>query len=607
MVSALSIILGISIAYVIMPGVLMALAVKRKEGDGEVISGAEFATDALFFGIIFAGATSLIMGLMWWIDIDPWARYALSGLIGYATIGIVWKARWKREEVRPRIRLSWYDGAVAFMILAILAISVANVRKPELSEYQNFSSDQYHWLGYIERFLKDPISIYGQFLDPINRSGFFLVAGPYLAFLPKNPAAHQMLILGAALASRASWTLAGAYAGYALLPVPALGILIPPIIFAFNWTNYYATYAGAIPQNIALYLFILGFAWIGKSSNRKMTTLMFVLGLIHLPTLTMFLIIFGLYNLTQWSRLTEEKDVIGIMTIPISMVIMARYGLYALGWLPFRDPLHIAYYAKYMKPLYILRQAYTGPVQKTLIYAGIVSASLIAGYAMAKKGRERLIAVVIGTLALALFAKTSWLAYHAFYASWQPFRFLIFFYPLIAIVVVGGAGVLALTAKRFLPKQVAAGVTVLALMAFTPTLMAEMAHQEANVVRDMITGSDEGATKRRMTTTLEELQAIRHEAEALEWPVIFLSGENTRPYAEWALGADPLYMNRGTCDNYETCDLMDPISMKISTLKSVTPAILIIEKEEMKEPTPNITLHFEEKEGTSRFRVYHSR
>lgn len=603
--SASLIILAVSIAYVLLPGALMAFVPKESERKTE--SGTEFAIDAIFFGIMFAGATSLVMGLMWWIDIGPGARYAIAGLIGYGAIGIAWKTGRENGGVCPRIRPTWYDGAVFFMIAAIIAISVANIRQPALAEYRNFSSDQYHWFGYIERFLADPISIYGQFLDPINRSGFFLVAAPYLAFMPENAVAEQMLILGATLASRASWALAGAYAGYALLPIPAMGILIPPAIFAFNWTNYYATYAGAIPQNLALYLFIAGFAWMGKASARKMIALIFAMGLIHLPTLTVFLIIMSVHNLMQWNHLAEKKDVVGIMTIPVGVVVMARYGLYALGWLPFRDPLHIAYYARYMKPLYILSQAYTGPIQKALIYGGIASMPLIAAYAIRKKGDLRLGGVVLGVLLTALFAKTSWLAYHAFYASWQPFRFLIFFYPLLAIIVAGGIGIIIRAGERVLNKSIAVFATAFTIMALMPPLMAEMGRQEANVVRDMITGSDDGATERRMASALEELKGIGREARALEWPIVFLSGEEMRPYAERAFGARALYMTRGACDNYETCSVMDPISMGISTLKSLTPAILVIEKESMKGPTPGLGLHFTEREGTDYFKVFHSR
>lgn len=598
----------------LIPGIMGAFLVRR---------GKE--TDLLLF-IVYAGiagfalqiAITIMAGIASFIWLDPAVRIVIAAAIVISALfGTAFFV--KKPGNATHIAVSSYDIAaliVTTLLGLLLYAQMAQLPMP----YFNSGSDQYYWLAYAARAVYDFSAVFPLLLkDPINQTAFFLILSPYAAFLPKDFTTYQSFI--------ALWQY-GAYAltaltlirlAYLTLPVRILGLLAPLAMYMFHWGNYYLISTGVVPQNTAIFFLIAGFILLHDRINTPLgIAFLIVFYLVHMPTLAIFILIVGTAKIAtesarivmrgirnrQWT--TNWHFFESIAFVP-TFVVIIFYGLYGSGILhPYPSGL-ISYFDEYAKQLTLRDQPYAEKPQITLIWLAVISGALVPIYAYFDRNRRRLlIALGFGFFVPWAFLITPLVAYHAFYASWQSFRYYLVMYPSMSVLVLlAPAATLALIG-RYISKRLAAATAIVLVIIAMPVMMKFTVEQQSKVILDMIVGRDHGIAFAKQMQYIKELVSLN--AAIPEGPIVTVGPALVDPYLKWAFAPRPLYTTAFACSE-QACLVYDIFAHKVTALSDIPHLGLgFVQKKIVGESDANAVFKklFSERLETESYSVYYA-
>ena len=527
------------IATFLIPGLLLALLLRKNK-----------KTDFLLF-VVYAGISGFAMQMaiavisypIPFMGNNPALRIAIAALsvMGFLACILI-KA--KKNGCRMHITISSYDIAALITSCVLVLILYAQMADLPLP-YFNSGSDQYYWLAYAKRAAYDFKMIILLFLkNTLTQTTFFLILVPYAAFLPNDFEAYQSFIAVWQYGGYILITCAMARLAYAALPYRIMGIFAPITIYALHWSNYYMISTNVVPQNTALFLLIAGFVLLDECiSATEAAAFIILFYFIHLPTLAMFILIVGTAKIT-----TEGIRIVGrrmrgrkwkadwhifesIALVPACGAIIL-YGLYGSGLLhPYASGL-ISYFSEYEKKLNLVSQPYADAPQRILLWLAILGAALIPVWAyFDKKKRRLLVALAFGFALPWGFLVTPLVAYHAFYASWQSFRYYLIMYPSIGILAILPPSATIFLIGRYISKNLAAVTTVMLVIIYSPLLMKVVAQQQSAVILDMIIGRDGGMSFSKQMLSIQEFFLINKTAPP--GSVISAGPAMVNPYMQW--------------------------------------------------------------------------
>lgn len=536
-----------------LPGALAAaLALRKKSADALL-----FILYAALFGFAFQIGVGLLSGFFSFITDNPALRVAITALLG--TIPLVYGLLMaKKDGVMPRITISTYDTS-SLIITALLGIclygTAANLPHP----YFNPATDQYYWLAYALRAAYDPPIILSFILrDPIYQSVFFLILEPYVAFLPKDLSAYQSFMQAWHYGSYALAALAMARLAYEALPVRAWGIFAPLAFYLLHWSNYYMISTDVVPQNTGIFMLIMGFILLTKQM-RGLTGAAFIalFYVTHLATCAMFVLAVGTAKIAyegillirtkiRGAQYRPEWHAIEKICLAPAFVVTLFYGLYGARVIPYRPLESIGYAYEYAKKLTLFDQPYMDTAQMALIWLALAGLALVPFIAYFDHTRRRLLlALGFGLILPWTFLTTPLVAYHAFFASWQSFRYYLVMYPSIGILAIVPPAALSAVIAKKISKNLAAGIAVIAIVMNIPILLKITALQQELVALDMITGRDGGVENEIKARAIREFQAMEKNLPA--GAIVSVGKGVVTPYAQWALAPRPWFAAGNGC------------------------------------------------------------
>lgn len=513
------------------------------------------------------------------------ASSALLAILGYACV------RTFRNGSLPRITVSTYDvltAAVAGMIALLLRGTMMGLP----AEYFNPASDQYYWLAYANRSIHDFGTIFSFFLrDPVTQPLFFLTVSPYVAFLPKDIGAYQIFMEAWPYGAYVLSACAMARLAYEALPPAsrAWGILAPLSFYLLHWSNYYAISTDVVPQNIGIFLFITGLVLLGRDiGGTAGIAYMTLFSFTHLATATMFVLAVGTAKIAVEGitvvamRIRQRPYRIRwhafekIAVLPAAAAIVL-YGLYGGRMLDYRPIETIGYADEYAKKLTLWDQPYMDTPQITVLRLAIAGLALAPLAAYTDPRRRRLIAALGAGFALPwIFLKTPLVAYHAFFASWQSFRYYLIMYPAISVLGLLPAALGTAYVRRFVSNNLAVGITACSLMLLMPVMLSSAAQQQELVALDMITGRDGGTAATTQKKTIAELTAIN--GSFPDGAVISAGKDVLTPYSQWVFSPRPWFIVFGACTE-RSCPAYDSFAHQEKEAWEIpSPGLGIIQK-----------------------------
>ncbi len=558
------------------PGILIALLFAgRRE-----IRLLPFVLYAAVGGFFFQIAVSFAASLTASLPASPAARItAISlGLTAVLLIAFLKRKEW------PRIRLTAYDGASAAIILILLAVlrgRFAALATP----YFNAASDQYYWLAYAEASLHDATFALSKiFTSQIHRPVFFFLLAPYAAFFPKDVAVYQELMVAWTYGVYALISVAMVELAHAVLSRKMLGLMAAPMLFSLHWVNYYVISGDLAPQGLAVFLFVTGFVFLLETPPSAVLWVFLALFYaVHLGTLSVFALIIGItavvtrgvFQLRTAFRGSGEKAerwhfFEKAFFLP-TVVIIPLYALYASGALSYFNPSLIGYYPQYEEHLTIFSQPYLGREQMILLYGGMAGAALAF---MRKKDIWAGTAFVVPWTLL----MTPLVAYHAFYASWQSFRYYLFLYPaavlLTLIIAERGADAVA----RFASGRIAKSLVFVLVIGMLPIWILAAAQQGRMVFLDMIEGRDEGARSKAQYANMKELLSVTALLPKESLRPIAVSPANTlSTYVQWAAAPRETVVFRNPCTEIH-CPAENTLLPDVTDFWKADPAMIFVAK-----------------------------
>lgn len=560
----------------LIPGILLTPLLARKTE----IRLLPFMIRVAICGIGAEICIAFLASITAWMPYAAHARIMVISLIAIAGLAwIVYRGKWADMSVRITV----YDGTAIGILLVMLLI--LRGRFGELvTPYFNAASDQYYWLAYAEASLHDATFTLAKiFTSAVHRPIFFLVLAPYAAFFPKDPEVWQRFMIVWTYGMHALSGIAIAEFAYVSLSRKMLGLLAAPMLFSFHWIDYYIISGNVAPQSMAIFLFIAGFAlWHERKELRTIWAFLALSYAIHLGTLVIFGLIVGITTIIRKGvaitlRKTENQGTPWhifeqIFLLPTGIVAIL-YALYASRILGYFDSSLIAYDAQYNQNLTLFSQPYLGREQEIILWAAIAGMVITAAF------KRKNLPIAAGFATPWVLLITPLVAYHAFYASWQSFRYYLFLYPsaiiLALLVIEWCADAIEWIASRRIGK----GFVFIVVVGLLPIFASAAAGQERMVFMDMIQGRDGGAQATIRRNEMAELIAIaRLLSPESVGPVVISPEHAATTIAQWAFAPRDTIVTDAICE--ETKCLSRTILMpKIKDLFSLEPAAIIIAKE----------------------------
>ncbi len=541
------------------PGILLAfLYLPKKEMDGVL-----FLIYAAIFGFFAQIAIAILLSITANALIGPQARVAIIGIL---TLGILARALYKKNGEGVTVRIGAYDIATC-TITGILLLGIGREIHSLSIPYFNPATDQYYWFAYAEQSLYNPLSTLTKFFTTqLHRPIFFLTLAPYVAFLPKTILAYQELILAWTYANYALISLAITRLAYTALPVKNLGLLASPALFSLHWFNYYLISTATVPQNLGLFFFIAGFIiFMQKETPLSFLWIFLIIFYTtHLGTLTIFILIIGIATIFARGTDYVQKKMSGevqpkkawhlfeIISFLPTVAIIALYALYNLQILSFFDARFIFYYPEYIKNMTLWTQPYLDKEQNMIIVAGIIGACIAFI-------RQKNITLFFAFAVPWVLLTTPLLAYHAFYASWQPFRYYLFLYP--SMVILG----LYLVAQcimliRSLSRHAAIATSFIFVIVMAPVFILTAFEQQQLIFLDMITGRDAGARNETKRKEIQEFIAMGSLLPKNIYGSIIIDQDDAiYPYLSWVFSPRKIYIVKNACSE-TSCAVKDALT-----------------------------------------------
>ncbi len=560
------------------PGLLaVPLLTERKE-----INTLLFFIYAAIGGLFFQLIISFLVSCAASLPITPAVRILVVSGTVIALLAVMLR---QKKGPMPAIRIGAYDiasGATILMMLAILHVHFKEITAP----YFNAASDQYYWLAYAEASLHDATFVTVKiFTSQIHRPIFFLLLSPYVAFFPKDLDVYgNFMIL---------WT----YGIYTLIAIAIaeltrislsrkmLGLMAVPMLFSLHWINYYLISGDIAPQGIAIFLFIAGFILFKNEKDlRILWVFLAVFYALHLGTLAVFALIIGMGTIISegvqivTTIFKKEKTKPApwhffkkIFFFPTAIVAIL-YALYASHVLYYFNPTLISYYDQYAEHLTLFSQPYLGREQEILLWGGVIGTLL----AFLKNKRTEIAAGFAVPWALLI---TPLLAYHAFYASWQSFRYYLFLYPsaviLTLLIAEWGADGIALIASPRIGKGFIAVLTI----GLLPVFVLAASNQQKMVFNDMIEGHDGGKRKREQYDQIKELLELAKSLHATVLrPITIIPKKAHSTYMAWAFAPRETMVLEEYCTEIR-CPAFNSILPREVDFLTANPAMILVSKE----------------------------
>lgn len=601
MTSGILIAIPFAICFAI-PGILLAkLALGKRPADASL-----FIIYASIFGLFSQFIIGSLASISARIPVSPATKISL--ISATVIMGLVWHAM--RRAGASSIAFGRNDfGAilVATLVMLGVALKIAGLPQP----YFNPATDQYYWFSYAEQSLHDPSFVMRQTLTTeLHRPLFFLSLGPHIAYLPKETGSYQKLI--ATWSCLYYWLIALAIARLARTAVSskALALLAAPMLFSLHWFNYYLISTALVPQNIGLFIMVSCFVIMAEHAPLAIAwTALAMLYVMHLGTLAIFLISVGtgaiwnagIAQCTRWIGRTSERPAWNlyerIAFLPAFAVIIL-YAAYALNLLSYFNPRRIAYYAEYMKSLSLTSQPYMGKIQEIVMWAG----ALGAGIGVALRKNIPLAATFVVAYA---FLMTPLIAYHAFYASWQSFRYYLFLYPSIVILALWLADRCIALIGRMAGREAKASAAFISIIVMFPAFSGAAFDQQNMVFLDMIVGRDDGVRNKELTERIEELVEFRRASAEGGGPIVMLDRDRSIPtYASWAFAPRRVFHSDARCTE-RACPVQDILTGETHDLFEIDAYAVIVPKY-AKDGDPGISTEFPLRRESASF-IWHSR
>lgn len=558
------------------PGILLGLFFAgRKE-----IRLLPFLLYAAVGGFSFQIAVSFAASLTASLPASPAARVTAISLVFTAALLM---ALLKRKEW-PHIRLTAYDGASAAVILILLAVlrgRFAALATP----YFNAASDQYYWLAYAEASLHDAAFVLSKiFTSQIHRPVFFFLLAPYTAFFPKNVATYQGLMMAWTYGIYTLIAVAIAELAHACLSRKMLGLMAAPMLFSLHWVNYYVISGSLAPQGLGIFLFITGFVFLLETPPLAMLWIFFGLFYaVHLGTLSVFGLIIGIATVLRRGLLQFQGVFLKnagkaepwhlfekIFFLP-TIIIIPLYALYASGALSYFSPSLINYYPQYEEHLTLFSQPYLGREQAILLWGGILGTILAFS-------RKKDVWAGTGFLVPWTLLMTPLVAYHAFYASWQSFRYYLFLYPAAVLLTLLIAERGADAIGRFASGRVAKSIVFALVVGMLPIWILAAAQQGRMVFLDMIEGRDDGALSKEQYANLEKLLSVTALLpEGSRRPIAVHPANALSTYVQWAAAPRETVIFRNPCTEI-SCPAENTLLPDMTDIWKADPAMLFVAK-----------------------------
>ncbi len=558
------------------PGALLArLAIGRRRIDASL-----FLIYAAIFGLIAQLSIGFLGNLSSAFVVSAGLRISLisAACITLLAIRIKKKGGWEDPIYFTK------DDIGAILVASVLVIGLA-VKIGDLPQsYFNPATDQYYWLAYAEQSLHNPSFTTQHILTTeIHRPLFFLLLAPHIAYLPKDLTIYQKLII--VWSCLYYWLIALAISRLArtVLSLKVLALIAAPALFSLHWFNYFLISTALVPQNAALFLMIAAFIIMEEKDQPLMVMLATLAALyaIHLGTLVVFLLAIGTGAIISFGIAIVARSV-GMKIEPHAWHIYERisfapafavivlYALYALNILSYFNPRLINYYSEYEKSLTLTSQPYMGRMQDIIMWMGAIGT--LASLALRKNIR-----LAMGFVVPYVFLITPLIAYHAFYASWQSFRYYLFLYP--SAVVLGlwlaDRGILAI--GRVAGRGARVSGAFLCAIVIIPALSASAFDQQQTIFLDMVTGRDEGVRSGLIAGKIRELLVFSAENRSKSGSVVMLDPDrNLSTYAAWAFAPRRVFYAKAKCSKL-ACSVQDMITgetrdlFDMDTYAAITP------------------------------------
>ncbi len=559
------------------PGALLArLAIGKR-----CIDASLFLIYAAIFGLIAQLLIGLLGSLSFAFSVSAGLRISLISAICIALLAI--RIRKKGGWGNP-IHFTKDDiGAilVASVLVIGLAVKIGNLSQP----YFNPATDQYYWLAYAEQSLHNPSFTAQHILTTeVHRPLFFLLLAPHIAYLPKDLVVYQKLII--VWSCLYYWLIALAISRLArtVLSLKVLALIAAPALFSLHWFNYFLISTALVPQNAALFLMIAAFIIMEEKDQPLMVIwgILAALYAIHLGTLVIFLLAIGTGAIVSSGIAIMTRPFDRGKSIPAwhiyerigfvpAFAVIVLYALYAMNLLSYFNPRLINYYAEYQKSFTLTSQPYAGRMQDIVMWMGAIGA--IVSLALRKNIR-----LAMGFAVPYVFLITPLIAYHAFYASWQSFRYYLFLYP--SAVVLGlwlaDRGILAM--GRVAGRGARASGAFLCVIVMIPAMSAAAFDQQRMVFLDMITGRDEGIKNGIISGKFRELLVFGAENGSESGSVVMLDpNRNLSTYAAWAFAPRRVFYAKVGCSAL-ACSVQDIITGETRDLFDMDAYTLIAPK-----------------------------
>ncbi len=542
------------LSTLVIPGLLLSLVFIKKEE----IDLLFFLIHSVIFGIAFAIISAFLLPFI--------GDSILPGLI-FSLAVVIFLLRSKINLVK--IKFSVYDWAIIFISIILLFFINNHLRQLGI-DYFNPATDQYYWLAYGERSAHDSrLALHFLTTASIDRGSFFLIISHYTNLLPKNLDAYQNFILFWIFFNYFILSLTIGRLALIILPVRSLAILAPVAVFSLHWFNYYLLSTAVVPQNLGLFLFMAGFIFLNEKTTPAFTALyLIIFYLVHLATLTMFVLIVGSSKIFKEAiaLITRKKEswhnFEKVSFLP-AVIVAILYVLYLFNFLEFYNPNLISYYEDYSKNWNLWSQPYIGFKQNMIIWSGIVGSFLaVLGSVFYKKLSPAALPLAFALLMPWLYLTSSIIAYHAFYASWQPFRYFLIMYPAIAILALFSISAVFLLIKKFISEELGIAIIFIVMIILTPVFLTEAHRQQSFIFLDMIKGRDEGVINLEKRKNLENLLAFNKSLpKNRDNPVLNFSAPFDLPYLQWIFSPRTVLLNYKECSR-RSCVLQEPLLPK---------------------------------------------
>ena len=477
----------------ILPGTFLSLIIIKDK----TVDLLLFFIYVIVSGFFSQAVLALIFHITRWIPISTYNHFLLLSFLLCFLI-ILYFFTYRKSITLPVIKIDYYSVAT-LLITIIIASLLLNQFIHLNNSYFNPATDQYHWLTFGKEFLSSNISISRIFLSySFYQPLFFLLLSPYQAFIVHGLESYQIFIASWIFLHYIFISLAISRLAFSYLMPSALGLLAPLILFSMHWFNYYLISTGVVPQNTGLLLFIIGLLIVKEKIGGWFPYIfLFLFYIIHFPTFLMFILIIGSAKiLEEGYKFFFNKIIINrfkssgwhlfekLFFIPAIAVIFL-YLIYLLNLIPYYKPELISYFDDYTKNYTLWSQPYTDNYHNIIINSAIIGALLlffVSGDVI----------IAFGLLLPWAFLTTPLVAYHAFYASWQAFRYYLILYPSLTILAIYPLSIIYKIVEKLLSPNSGRAFIFLVVLFLVPFISNHVWRQQSYVFLDMITGRDGG-------------------------------------------------------------------------------------------------------------------